>query len=1022
MQSDRPKSFETEEKYQKKLYEIYSFIDTCPISQLSIVILIKKLSELGQLARVIAAARHKVEYGGVAMYSKPPTMKEISIMQMNETHYLIATKNNNDITIHWIKDAVLVEKTLNEVDVKSVIDKLPEMGQVSNDTELINEIKLKYGCTSPEHLVTADDTLEIMADNSEVSIKSFDAKKISEKLNELIEFGYLIDRQEINLISERRLLPREKTIDFMGAQGELLSEIQRNMQNILRDEFASTLPNDGTKAKLKNIFEKEMVRIHPNFFRKQTIEDYEQIKPLEGNGPYVLSLVMLGTQQHQSKDQNILTEWINEINKVNKIIGDDTLVTHNTNRFTHIINGIGGESRDNTPMLGTYEFNSFFIDNKLSHNKTPNESMFNPMASYANIKGSGYEEAIEEALNIVRTLIKNNKVPLTLNMAGFSRGADTILRISNAIYAEFGNKIEINIFAIDPVPGPFRQDSRKARIIPPNVKTYESVLMRDDQRLPFAPQDKKQLVNQNMQTTKTTFHLYHGLHGTGTKFDGDPFDPHDKKQPILDTARLVWDDLEKFSVEHGSLPKGNTINYIQKAKSGKKRTFTSTSHQSLTDMERLNCFSRMYLNKDKYNKLGGIDHIHSRDFTSRTADYFLYGNDYFIDKQHMELFKAQFPHIFREYFMSDQKQPDVIAMKAELNELKKYPDIERSIQKYLTMEQLKKSKLRGPIPEISDELINKWESIQRILNEVFVGWDNSLSISSANYIYNDIKSILFDREIDNDKKLFLINNYIQNLIISNKDNPLLVYKFNKMISPEINIEPLKMYIVNVLQDYLDQTVLLDARTIKDLSKIKHGIANAVIKQINLAKDEASLLNILDTALRTSAEARMKFNKKEGRLDDLIRNLILAISVDSKYDLEENIAISKITKPPRLPQRAFRESKSGELEEKVISHGTEPPELPRRTRQKVPTKSIPMPSNDQIKISGMINKAKKIALNDSQTDVDLKAVISHLKDIQKKCKNHIPLDDQDHLDLNKLENLIMHAERSHSDKHAQFKPK
>lgn len=267
----------------------------------------------------------------------------------------------------------------------------------------------------------------------------------------------------------------------------------------------------------------------------------------------VLNIIYMGTACHHcNKDsQCILTA-------LHKVI--DT-----SQQFVHIIDGPGAKPKKKkknlvdeqkaleNPMLGTYDFTCEFDakENKLKMTKTPHHlGTLQTMVKetiHGKIRGKGYKKVVEEIIQVCDALMKSGKIkfPLIINMYGYSRGGDTTLRAANILQAEYGLKdVRINIFAIDPVPGPWRKQHMKARIIPPIVDEYHSTLMAHELTPGYEPMDASWLIPLDPVKTKIYHKVCFGGHGTAMTVP--------KNSQIADSAMLLWDNIHRFAARHGT--------------------------------------------------------------------------------------------------------------------------------------------------------------------------------------------------------------------------------------------------------------------------------------------------------------------------------------------------------------------------------------------------------------------------------------------------------------------------------------
>lgn len=674
----------------------------------------------------------------------------------------------------------------------------------------------------------------------------------------------------------------------------------------------------------------------------------------------VLNLAMMGTGHHRSKMDNILTSWI------------DSMDTGVGNQYKLLLDGPGATPRNDpdNPMLGTYDATvTVDSENQLKVKKTPRDFIQQKSVASGLVLGQGYDDAIDEALKAVKALIgdpdPDHGEKITLNMAGFSRGSDTILRISNAIYAEYGTQVAINIFAIDPVPGPFRQGSRKARIIPPNVKNYHAVLMRDEARPIMRSQDKQHLVVEDPNETQVIYTELHGIHGTGTRINGDFNKPDGNHHGVRDTAILTWEALRQFSQDHGIQFKNNMnigndnkelgiFPYKQNVREEGKKITKTIHREDLDDKKKLDSYSRMLLNKKIYHKIGDGVGTHRRKFTQNNLDYFHYGQKYFVDKQHMALFKNEYPAVFNWLFQAGASDIYQEAKntkyntnikttfsnddrKTEMLKLQNDQALADSLKEYL------KENFPGlnngwelpvhpqGIPPLSPELEIQWEGIQRIAHATLRGHDKSMSKSEAKQFYRNAQEILFkptntdpnDTASINDAKKNEINKLINEMIKQHQKEPLLVYKLNviKQVSDKnnkVDIEAVKNHVTASMKAYLDRIEFGGIGRNTEVLAKKKAVADTVIDLLKNATNAHEVQSILSVALQETTKAR-KGKFIEGELDNRLRNCILDISTNIPSSLSSEDRVENREKAKANFDKNFKgyaEARKKELQQQA----------------------------------------------------------------------------------------------------------
>ncbi len=126
------------------------------------------------------------------------------------------------------------------------------------------------------------------------------------------------------------------------------------------------------------------------------------------------------------------------------------------------------------------------------------------------VDGYGWEQNVEHTMAVLDATID---LPRTINTVGWSRGAITCFMIAHALQQNpRTSAIPINIFALDPVPGPGNFDDPNKVTLPSNVKSYTAVVQEDERRRIFKPV----LTEANeAPRAKTKFFYMPGGHSSG---------------------------------------------------------------------------------------------------------------------------------------------------------------------------------------------------------------------------------------------------------------------------------------------------------------------------------------------------------------------------------------------------------------------------------------------------------------------------------------------------------------------------
>lgn len=108
--------------------------------------------------------------------------------------------------------------------------------------------------------------------------------------------------------------------------------------------------------------------------------------------------------------------------------------------------------------------------------------------------GNGWDDNVYKAVWMLTHLKFEMSQPIdTINIIGWSRGAVTCLKIANKLFEVFEDTLNVNIFAIDPVPGGYTNRTLDILAIPPNVRNYLAVLALDADGGNFQPTDRSDI-------------------------------------------------------------------------------------------------------------------------------------------------------------------------------------------------------------------------------------------------------------------------------------------------------------------------------------------------------------------------------------------------------------------------------------------------------------------------------------------------------------------------------------------------
>jgi hypothetical protein len=223
------------------------------------------------------------------------------------------------------------------------------------------------------------------------------------------------------------------------------------------------------------------------------------------------------------------------------------------------------------------------------------------------IDGYGWEQNVEHTMAVLNATID---LPRTINMVGWSRGAITCFMIANALHQiPRTSAIDVNIFALDPVPGPGNFHDPNKVTLPPNVKHYAAVVQEDERRRIFRPVLTDAGDAPDIQTK---FYYMPGGHSTGVF--------RTKNEVGLIAAFLVHRFLEK----HGT----GLNNPIQ-----------------LSPRDLCELYAKVRLKMAQYADSGG-GFLRILGTQRRTVKNTFQDTAYFINDHHASKFRKTFPQIW----------------------------------------------------------------------------------------------------------------------------------------------------------------------------------------------------------------------------------------------------------------------------------------------------------------------------------------------------------------------------------------
>ena len=251
------------------------------------------------------------------------------------------------------------------------------------------------------------------------------------------------------------------------------------------------------------------------------------------------------------------------------------------------------------------------------------------------VYGTGMDDNIRHAMAAMGNLWADFNGQ-TVNMVGWSRGAVTCIRMANWIQEFYGTGVNVNIFAVDPVAGnTLGADIADTYVVPDVVKNFVAVIVMNDRRGGFRPQDINRLQVQKRDVTRFALLPMPGAHDTPVKMKSPDF------AEVSEITRYL---AYKFLLLSSTTFRQPEIQY-----------------SAIQLSER---YAKIKLKDQGYAKLGkkGVGKavqggIITRDIARELDRYVSHNTSFFVNEHHVESFKLAFPRVYQIFFSSSPGIP-----------------------------------------------------------------------------------------------------------------------------------------------------------------------------------------------------------------------------------------------------------------------------------------------------------------------------------------------------------------------------
>ncbi|CAM3061224.1 Dot/Icm T4SS effector [Legionella steigerwaltii] len=365
-----------------------------------------------------------------------------------------------------------------------------------------------------------------------------------------------------------------------------------------------------------------------------------------------VSFFFLGTDCHRSKYEDVLTAFHQAAASSAKETGSKVA--------THLFDGVGSEPNPTCkdhPTPGRYVYDAV----KKIKVKTTNEILSGikdlMKLVTGRLMGDGMDDLLFEAILYLQQLIAENggDMPKTVNLHGYSRGADTCVRLANLLDNLYPD-VKVNLFLVDHVPGAGRADDPNSYIIPKNVQRLDAAVMLHEYKPGFDPQDRNRYVFASPHTTKVAIKVYPGWHGKAVLLT-----PEERTNHV---PKLLHDDLYRFSQETGSLAMTAPVPPYKVVMNDNWTDFKEREAKVLTAEERFKY----------YNEMRDCWWLYSKGTALNTRkvlkNHMLYSQDHrlFVNQEHGELFQGLYPNLY-QWFYEGKPVVDETELRSELKRM-----------------------------------------------------------------------------------------------------------------------------------------------------------------------------------------------------------------------------------------------------------------------------------------------------------------------------------------------------------------
>ncbi|AOB32933.1 hypothetical protein AKI39_22595 [Bordetella sp. H567] len=270
------------------------------------------------------------------------------------------------------------------------------------------------------------------------------------------------------------------------------------------------------------------------------------------------------------------------------------------------------------------------------------------------LTGAGWDDNV---IHAVATIAGLDRLPDTVNMLGWSRGAVTCTKLAVKL-REFFPQIAVNIFAVDPVAGIGNGGDIDTSTIPGNVRNYCAVLSMHETRRFFAPQDAQRVAFTD-PGTNAIFIPFPGNHAGQAKLDRNVM------KNLGEAAEMAWFLAWRFLDTLGT-------------------RFKSVPTPRYDGLEQCNLYARMKIKMPDYRQTGPgfgsslfMGGASTRDFVAKHIDHYVAHANFFINEHHRRIFRSTLPYLYSWIF--EGRDVDRAAVIRDFDKTRFYTGLRRTL-------------------------------------------------------------------------------------------------------------------------------------------------------------------------------------------------------------------------------------------------------------------------------------------------------------------------------------------------------